>query len=110
MNNESQETQNSEPIVLHDANGKFIKGHPKVGGIQKGTEHTFTTFRKEIVERIEADPALLEELVNYYLKNPRMRELLWKMIDGMPQGSGNNLNLLNQAGGQIVIGWEKEDS
>jgi hypothetical protein len=58
MEEDPEITQNSEKIVttsdLHDENGKFKKGHPKVGGKTLGTNDFATDF-DEAVEEIAKD-------------------------------------------------------
>ena len=70
--------------MLHNPDGKFAKGHPKIGGNKKGSLHTFTTFKRVIIEKLENNPELIDEISDYYLNNKKMRELLWKMLDGLP--------------------------
>ena len=84
---ESQKPQNSGEVVERDKQGRFVKGHSKKGGIKKNGVHTFTNFKNIIIAKLEADPKMANDIADYYLHNPRMKELLWKMIDGMPQGS-----------------------
>jgi hypothetical protein len=79
-------TQDSEKIVLHDENGKFIKGHPKVGGIKLGEKHPISVIGT--IERMfEDDPVMFLEFVDKYLKDPRNRQHIVEMIDGRPKGS-----------------------
>ena len=83
-------TQNSENIVLHDENGKFAKGHPKIGGIKAGDKHPISVIGT-IERMIEDSPAMFLEFVDKYLKDPRNRQHIVEMIDGRPKGSDTNL-------------------
>jgi len=76
--------------VLHDENGKFVKGHPKVGGIQKGEKHKITVIGT-IENMFENDPQMFLEFVDKYLKDPRNRQHIVEMIDGKPRGSETNV-------------------
>jgi hypothetical protein len=88
--NESQNTQNSEKIVLHDENGKFIKGHPKVGGIKLGEKHPISVIGT--IERMfEDSPEMFLDFVDKYLRDPRNRQHIVEMIDGRPKGSDTNI-------------------
>jgi len=73
--------QNDKPWLWK----KGQSGNPN--GKPKGTIHAFTNFRNIIIKKLETDPDLADSIAEYYLHNPKMKELLWKMIDGMPQGS-----------------------
>jgi len=81
--------------MVRDRTGRFVKGHPNIGGKKKGSVHTFTNFKNIIIAKLEADPKMANDIADYYLHNPRMKELLWKMIDGMPQGSAPNIPIDN---------------
>jgi hypothetical protein len=88
----SEDTQNSEKIVLHDENGKFIKGHPKVGGKEKGSK-SFTTKVKEALEKIAEgkDYTYEEAFIKSILKkgivdgDSATQRLIWNYLDGMPR-------------------------
>ena len=102
--NESQNPQNSESIVLHDKNGKFVKGHPKVGGIKLGEKHPISVIGT--IERMfEDSPAMFLEFVDKYLKDPRNRQHIVEMIDGRPKGSDTNVNV----GVQVNYNFTKEE-
>ena len=45
------------------------------------------SIKERIKQYLKDNPEEFEELCQYYLTNEKMRELLWKMIDGMPRGS-----------------------
>ena len=54
-----------------------------LNGRPKGTISILTKVKKYLKEH----PDKFEELIAYYIDNRKMRELLWKMIDGMPRQS-----------------------
>lgn len=97
--------QNNEKIVIHDANGKFIKGHPKIGGIQKGQKHPISVIGT-IENMFENDPAMFLEFVDKYLRDPRNRQHIVEMIDGRPKGAETNVNVAIQ--NNIV--WNKDEA
>ena len=43
------------------------------------------SFTERIKEIFLNDPKKFEATCKYYMDDPRMKELLWKMIDGMPK-------------------------
>lgn len=53
MEEKVDKPQNNAEIVLHDESGRFIKGHPKVGGKVIGSKHkpTFFDVITEIAKR-----------------------------------------------------------
>lgn len=90
-----EETQNSGSLVLHDQNGKFVKGHPKIGGRERGIRN-FTTKVREAIERVAE--ARGEEAITYEMKlietildkainqkDSQIIKLMWNYFDGMPQ-------------------------
>ena len=83
-------TQNSEKNVLHDENGKFIKGHPKIGGIQLGEKHPISVIGN-ITQMFEKDPEKFQEFIDKYLKDPKNRQHIVDKIDGKPAGSETNV-------------------
>jgi len=71
----------SEDKPIRDSKtGLFVKGNP--GGPGRPAGVSFTERIKEIFLN---DPKKFEETCKYYMDDPRMKELLWKMIDGMPR-------------------------
>lgn len=79
---------------------KGVSGNP--GGRPKGESIT-TVIRRKLKE----NPERLEELAEFFLTDRRMRDLLWKMLDGQPKqniemGLDDNLdkievNIVNNA-------------
>jgi len=59
--------------------GKFIPGNPG-GGRPKGS----ISIKDRIRRYLEDNPERFEELAQYYLSDPKMRDLLWRMLDGNP--------------------------
>lgn len=62
------------------------------------------SFKSMIIQRLEESPELAEEICSYYIHDKRMRELLWKMIDGAPQGSGTEVNIGDNR--TLIVGWQ----
>lgn len=60
---------------------KGQSGNPK--GKAKGTISILSRVKKYLKEH----PDKFDELIDFYIDNRKMRELLWKMIDGMPKQS-----------------------
>ena len=71
-----EKTENTEKSG-RNPDGTFAIGNP---GRPKGT----ISIKTRIKQMLESDPNRFEELCQYYLTKEEMRELLWKMIDGMP--------------------------
>ena len=55
------------------------------GGKKKVTKPEKVSLLKGIRQYLDEHPAKLQELVRWYIENKRMRDLLWKMIDGSPR-------------------------
>jgi hypothetical protein len=89
-----KETQNSAKVVLHDKNGKFKKGHPKVGGAVIGSR-SFTTKVRDALEKIAEgkDYTYEEAFIKSILKkaivdgDASTQRLVWNYLDGMPKQS-----------------------
>jgi len=62
----------------------FAKGDPNINrkGRPKGP-----SIKGWIQEYLKENPEKFEELCKYYLKDIKMRDLLWKMLDGLPKQS-----------------------
>ncbi len=89
-----EKTQNSGKVVprdvLLDENGRFKKGHPKVGGRVEGTTNKISVIGT--IERMfQDDPEMFLNFVDKYLKDPRNRQHIVEMIDGKPQGNQTNV-------------------
>jgi hypothetical protein len=83
-------SQNSDKIVLHDENGKFVKGHPKVGGKQLGSISLTTVIKRKLKElepdgKREAIEVLADNIIQDSLDGHDIRRTLWSYIDGMPR-------------------------
>jgi hypothetical protein len=61
------------------------KFKPGQSGNPNGRPKGSISIKTKIKQRLEAHPEKLEELVDYYLNELKMRDLLWKMIDGIPK-------------------------
>jgi len=66
-----------------DGKGRF---KPGVSGNPAGRP-TGISIKEKVQQFLKDNPDKLEELCDFYLNSEKMRELLWKMIDGLPRGS-----------------------
>lgn len=71
----TEEKQNDKPYLFK----KGQSGNP--AGRPKGSLSITTAIRRFL----EDNPDKFEELMQDYLEDKKHRELLWKMIDGMPK-------------------------
>jgi len=62
----------------------FKKGQ---SGNPNGRPKGSISIKDKIRKRLEENPEEFEALCDFYLKDKKMRELLWKMIDGLPKQS-----------------------
>jgi hypothetical protein len=72
--------------IIRNEQGKFVKGH---SGNPLGKPKGATSITAAIRKFLEDNPDKFEELFMDYINDKRHRELLWKMIDGMPKGEGS---------------------
>ena len=63
----------------------FVKDDPNINrlGRPKGS----FSIKDAIRQRLQDNPEEFEELIGFYLKDRKMRDLLWRMIDGNPMQS-----------------------
>jgi hypothetical protein len=85
-----------EEKPLRDEHGRFVPGHP---GNSPGRPKGSITIKGRIKQILEEDPKRFEELCKFYLDDKKMRDLLWKMIDGMPKEE-------QQVVGDLTIKWQ----
>lgn len=93
IENEIEDTQNSDKSVLFDENGKFKKGHPKLGGAVKGSSYSLIAIlKRKLAETIkEKGIEAGEDLVDNWLikaQTERGIEALKEIVhytDGMPK-------------------------
>jgi hypothetical protein len=69
--------------IIRDNKGRF---KPGVSGNPAGRPEGIS-IKERIKQYLEENPKEFEELCQFYLKNEKMRDLLWKMLDGLPRGS-----------------------
>ena len=84
----------------------FEKGQ---SGNPAGRPKGSVSIKDEIRRRLKESPEEFEKLCEFYLKDIKMRELLWKMLEGLPRQS---VELgLDEAIGEVNISIKKnEDS
>ena len=66
--------------VVRNAKGQIIQGTAN----PKGRPKNAFSIKDAIRQRLQNNPEEFEELVTYYLKDRKMRDLLWKMLEGNP--------------------------
>ena len=69
--------------IIRDDKGRF---KPGVSGNPTGRPEG-VSIRERIKQLLKNDPEMFEGLCQFYLTNEKMRDLLWKMLDGLPRGS-----------------------
>ena len=68
--------------VIRDDKGRFPPG---VSGNPDGKPKGSISFMSRIKKILAEEPDKFEELCRYYINDKRMRDLLLKMVDGMPK-------------------------
>lgn len=71
--------------VERDEKGRILPGQDSLNpdGRPKGS----LSIKSWIKKHLEENPEKFEELCKYYMDDKGMRDLLWKMIDGLPRQS-----------------------
>ena len=92
MENEDQDitSQNkkSENKPARDARGRLLPGNTSnPNGRPVGSLSITTRIRQMLNE----DPKLYQSLCDFYVKDDKMRDLLWRMLDGQPQQKINQV-------------------
>jgi hypothetical protein len=78
-----------EPIKLPDNSGEKQERNPDgtfppgVSGNPAGRPKGSVSIRDQIRKKLEENPDLLMEIVDYFIKNNR--ELMWQMLEGKPK-------------------------
>lgn len=75
-----QIAENSVPKQLKDYAFK-----PGVSGNPAGRPKGSVSIKDSIRKFLEDNPEEFEKLCKYYLTNDKHKDLLWKMLDGMPK-------------------------
>lgn len=75
-------------------------GNP--AGKPPGTISILTDLKRRLTEIKNKDPEEYKTLIDDYWKDRRKRELLIKMIDGMPRGFSDSQNVEVNIGGSIT--------
>ena len=60
----------------------FKKGQ---SGNPNGRPKGSVSIKDRIRQRLQENPDEFENLVEFYLKDKKMRDLLWKMLEGLPK-------------------------
>lgn len=79
---ELDKTGNYKPE--RDEKGRILPGNT---GNPKGRPKGSLSFITRIKKILEEEPDKFEEICRYYINDKRMRDLLIKMVDGMPKQS-----------------------
>lgn len=71
-----------------DEKGRFISGvSGNPNGKPEGTISLLADVKRKLRAMKEKDPKEYNELINYYWRDVKMRDLLIKMVDGLPKQS-----------------------
>ena len=81
---EEQDKTRKEP-VKRDENGRLLPNQASLN--PKGRPKGSLSFITRIKKILEDEPEKFEEICRYYINDKRMRDLLMKMVDGMPKQS-----------------------
>lgn len=81
MKTKTKKPDNQE--IIRDDKGRF---KPGVSGNPAGRPEGIS-IKERIKQYLKDNPKEFEELCQFYLNDKKMRELLWKMLDGLPKGS-----------------------
>ncbi len=88
-----EEPQNNGEVVVRDESGKFVIGHPKLGGRKEGSISLTAVIKRKLKElhpdgKREAIEVLADNIIQDALdSNNKMRGLIWNYVDGMPKQS-----------------------
>jgi len=85
----------------------FKKGDKNINrnGRPKGSVSLLTDIKKELKRMAEKDPEEYKKLIRFYIDNEKTRDLLIKMIDGMPK---QKTEVTGADGGSLAIALEKK--
>jgi hypothetical protein len=76
--------KNVDKTYTDPVTGKFIKGNPG-GGRPEGSISILTDLKIRLRKIKETNPEEYEKLIDDYWRDRSKRELLIKMVDGMPR-------------------------
>ena len=78
-----QELDKTSKEPARDDKGRLLPGQESLNpdGRPKGSLSITSWIKKHL----EKNPEEFEEICKFYLQNRKMRDLLWKMLDGMPK-------------------------
>lgn len=98
---------NNSELIVRNEKGQLLKGSVlNPNGKPKGT----LSITNKVKRVLEDNPELLEEIVKDYIFNPKFRELLWRMVDGLPKREEAGLNVENLENLTIVLDRDKDDA
>ena len=76
-------------------NLKPFKSGAEWTGNKNGRPKDSISIKDRIRQRLQENPDEFENLVEFYLKDKKMRDLLWKMLEGLPKQSVDNTGEIN---------------
>lgn len=82
MSELSNEEDKAETSEKKERPAHYFK--PGVSGNPAGRPKGSFSIKSRIISYLEDHPEELGELIKYYTKEKKMRDLLWRMIDGNP--------------------------
>jgi len=83
MSEEPKKLDNSSKQLERDENGRLLPGQKSLN--PTGRPEGSLSFTTEIKKYLRKNPDKFYEILHYYVDNKKMRDLLWKMIDGQPK-------------------------
>ena len=105
LDNNTEIKESKVDILLNNKNKtkkeyNFKKGNKFGKGRPKGSISLLTDIKRELKRMADKDPEEYKKLIRYYIDNEKTRDLLIKMIDGMPK---QRTELTGKDGGDIKI-------
>jgi hypothetical protein len=102
-----EEPKNNQEIIRNDK-GQFVEGQSgNPNGIGAGRPKGSISIKDSIRKYYEEHPEEFKDLCKFYMTDEKMRDLLWKQLDGLPKAS---LDLETKGPIEIIITRAGEDA